>query len=93
MVHGLGQSFVPIEGVNQKKSAVLVKSVRDPNSDFNIRMHLTGRSAKNKMNVFKTQRNSVACGRMLEYRDPPEQSLGQEMKEELEMDFEDLLAD
>jgi hypothetical protein len=30
---------------------------------------------------------------MLEYRDPPEQSLGQEMKEELEMDFEDLLAD
>jgi UDP-2,3-diacylglucosamine pyrophosphatase LpxH len=31
--------------------------------------------------------------RVLEYRDPPEQSLGQEMKEELEMDFEDLLAD
>jgi UDP-2,3-diacylglucosamine pyrophosphatase LpxH len=31
--------------------------------------------------------------RVLAYRDPPEESLGQEMKEELEIDFEDLLAD
>jgi UDP-2,3-diacylglucosamine pyrophosphatase LpxH len=31
--------------------------------------------------------------RVLEYRDPPEQSLEQDMKEELEMDFEDLLSD
>ena len=31
--------------------------------------------------------------RVLAYRDPPEKSLGQEMKDDLEMDFEDLLAD
>ncbi|HEY4052857.1 MAG TPA: UDP-2,3-diacylglucosamine diphosphatase [Terriglobales bacterium] len=31
--------------------------------------------------------------RVIEYSDPPEQSLGQDMKEELEMDFEDLLSD
>ncbi len=31
--------------------------------------------------------------RVIEYSDPPDESLGQEMKEELEMDFEDLLSD
>jgi UDP-2,3-diacylglucosamine pyrophosphatase LpxH len=31
--------------------------------------------------------------RVIEYRDPPEESLGHDMKEELEMDFEDLLSD
>ena len=30
---------------------------------------------------------------VLEYRDPPEESLEQEMQEELEMDFEDPLPD
>jgi hypothetical protein len=31
--------------------------------------------------------------RVLEYRDSPQESLEQDVKEELEMDFEDLLAD
>jgi hypothetical protein len=30
---------------------------------------------------------------VLEYRDPPEDSLEQEVRDDLEMDFEDLLTD